>query len=143
MNRCSKRICFKKDGHRQNADGPLRRIDHVWVQNFFDTLVNGEECAEREENNGDNKRPEITLASVTKRMFAVRRHSRSFASKKQQHLISSIGNRVDAFGQQRTRTGEDEANELGNGDAKVGDHRCDNSSGGTFGRHRFRLVLMP
>ena len=47
------------------------------------------------------------------------------AADEQQDLVPGVGHRVDALGEHRARPGEQEAGELGDGDAEVGDERRD------------------
>ena len=59
-----------------------------------------------EEEQSDQKRPEIRFAPVAERVLSRRRFGASPHADEQQNLVGAVGGRVDRFGQKRARAGD-------------------------------------
>src|SRR2546423_13623693 len=95
-------------------------------------FVDGEERAEREEDEGDDEGPEVALLTEAEGMPGRGPPSGPPAAEEQQRLVSGVGGRVERLGQHGRRPGESEAQELGRRDAEVGEERGDDSPAGAF-----------
>jgi len=69
------------------------------VKELVDALVDRVDAAEREEHDGDYERPEVLFLAVAERVGVVSRPLGALVTEKEQHLVASIGERVDSFGQ--------------------------------------------
>ena len=96
------------------------RLELVGVQQLLDALEDGEHRAEGEQHDRHDEGPEVALAAVAERVDRGRLLLGPVAAEQQQELVAGVGQRVHALGQHRRRPGEDEADELGDGDAEVG-----------------------
>ena len=103
----------------EDDDGDGDRLELVGVADLLDALVDGEHAAQAEQDDGDDERPEVPLAAVAERVLGGRRPLRPPAAEQQQRLVARVGHRVDALGQHRARAGDQEADELGDGDAAL------------------------
>ena len=116
---------LQHDGEEEDADGDLRRLHVVGVADLGDALVDGEGTTEAEQHEGDDEGPEVALAAVAERVRRVGRPPGSLAAEQQQALVPGVGDRVDGLREHRGRAGDDEADELGDGDAGVRQQRGD------------------
>jgi hypothetical protein len=66
----------------------------------------------------------------------------AFGAEHQQRLIAGVGQRVAGLGQQAGGSGDEEADELGDGDAEVGEE-CGDDRFAAAVVHRYRLAHPP
>jgi hypothetical protein len=90
------------------------------LMQFVPPLVNGEQPAEREQQNRHQEGPEIDDIAVAERMFLVRFPFRFLHAAQQQHLVAAIGGRMNRLCQHRARTGHGRGRAFRNQDAGVG-----------------------
>ena len=119
--RRAQRERLEDDGDDEDADGDAEVVDLVRVADLLDALVEGEQAAHREQHEGDDEGPEVALAAVAERVLAVGGLARPLAAEQQQRLVAGVGERVDGLGEQARRRRDQEADELGDGDAEVGE----------------------
>ena len=119
--RRAQRHRLEDDGDEEDADGDRQVLDLVGVAQLGDALVEGEQAAHREQHEGDDEGPEVALPAVAERVLAVGGLAGPLAAEQQQRLVAGVGQRVERLGQQARRAGDQEADELGDGDAEVGE----------------------
>ena len=79
--------------------------------------------------------PEVALAAVAERVRLGGGELGAPVAEQQQQLVAGVGQRVHALGQHRRRAGEGEPDELGHGDAQVGQQRGEDRSLAAAGGH--------
>ncbi len=89
------------------------------MQHVFETFVERQRRAEREDHDRDDKAPEIDLLAVAKRKTRTGRSPRRAQSIKQQDLVAGVHQRVDALGEHRSATGNGGGAKLGHRDQAV------------------------
>ena len=120
----AQRPALEDDGEQQDADGDRQALDLVRVAQLLDALVEGEQAAHREQHEGDDEGPEVALAAVAERMVGVG----GLASARLPPSSSSAWLPVSASewtasASRLGRAGDEEPDELGDGDAEVGEER--------------------
>ena len=132
--RGAEREALHHHGDQQDGDGPAGRVQLVGMQQLLDALEQGEHRAQGEQHDRDHERPEVPLAAVAERVGGGGIPARAAVAEQQQELVAGVGQGVHALGQHRRRPGEGEADELGHGDAQVGqqcgEHRLLAAAGG-------------
>ena len=88
-----------------------------------DALVEGEHAADREQHDGDDEGPEVALPPVAEGVLGIRLARRPLAAEHQQTLVAGVGEGVDRLGEEARRAGDQETDELGDGDPEVGEER--------------------
>ena len=114
---------LEADGEHEDADRHAEVLDLVRVAQLGEALVEGEHAAEREQHEGDDERPEVALPAVAEGVLGVRLARRPLAAEHQQALVAGVGERVERLGEQAGRAGDEEPDELGDGDPEVGEER--------------------
>ena len=107
----------------EDADRDAEVLDLVRMAQLGDALVEGEQAAHREQHEGDDERPEVALAAVAEGVLGVGLALRPLAAEHQQALVAGVGEGVDRLGEQAGRAGDQEPDELGDGDPEVGEER--------------------
>ena len=93
-------------------------------------LINREEPADREEQNGDHEGPEIARLAVPKRVFCIGSFPGTLDAHKQQELIAAICYRMTDLSNGTTATGEICCHRLGNGDPQISEEGVHDRLGG-------------
>ena len=107
------------------AYGDPELLDLVRVAELVDALVEREQAAHAEQHQRHHERPEVALGAVAERVRVVGGTLAAATAEHEQALVAGVGEAVPGFGQQAGRTGEEEADELGDGDAEVREERGD------------------
>jgi hypothetical protein len=94
-------IPLQDNAEEQDADGDRWVIDLVRMADLLDALEDRERAAEREEHEGDNKRPEESFAAVAELVPLSGLAARRLAAVQQQRLVAGVRERVDGLGQHR------------------------------------------
>ena len=139
----AQRETLEHDGEQEDADGDAEVLDLVGVAQLLDALVEGEQPAHREQHEGDDERPEVALAPVAERVVGVGGLGGPLAAEEQEQLVAGVGEGVDRLGEQPGRAGDQEADELGDGDAEVGEERGEDRPPAAVIVHRPRLPQPP
>ena len=77
----SQRKRFERNGDQKNRDRDGQSLGFVGVGEFPDALVQSELSAHREENQGDDERPEVAFATESELEFTIRVAFRAFRAK--------------------------------------------------------------
>ncbi len=93
------------DGEDEDRDRDDQVLGLVRVADLLDALVQGEQPAHAEQDEGDDERPEVALAPVAEGMLAVGGALGPLAAEQQQCLVAGVGNRVHRLGEQRRPSG--------------------------------------
>jgi hypothetical protein len=123
--RGAEREGFQDDGDGQDAHGHAHRLDVVLVAQLLVALEQGEHRAQDEQHQGHHERPEVALAAVAERMDLGGPLAGPSGAQQQQPLVGAVGHRVHRLGQHGRGAGDQEPDELGHGDAGVGQERGD------------------
>ena len=83
------------------------------VPDRLDAFVEGDPGAECEQQQRDDKAPEVEFATVTERMRRIRRACRLPHAVEQQELVAGIDHGMDGFRQHRRRAGQPCGDEFG------------------------------
>ncbi len=116
---------LEHDGEPEDRDGDDEVLRLVRMAHLLDALEQGEQAAHAEQDQGDDECPEVALAAVPEGMLAVGGPLGAAPTEQQKALVAGIGNGVDALGEQACGAGDEEADELGEGDAGVCQQRGD------------------
>ena len=85
----------------------------------MDALVDREHGAHGEQHERDDERVEVALCAEPELVLFGLLSLRPVAADEEQRLVAGVGDRVDGLGQQRGGSGNDEGDELRDGDAEV------------------------
>jgi hypothetical protein len=97
----------------------------VGVPQLLYPLAEGEQRPQAEDHEGDHERPEVPLPPIAEGVLDRRRPARPAPAEEQQALVGGVRHRVQRLGEHRGRAGRGEADELGDGDAQVGEEGGD------------------
>ena len=108
------------DGDAQDQQGD-RQVGHRGrVAQLVHPLVDGEDGAAGEQDDGHDEGPEIGLAGKAEGVKLVGLLGGLLDADEQQHLVQGVGGGVDGLGQHGRRGGEQGHDELDQGDEQVG-----------------------
>ena len=106
------------------------------MDDLLDALIDGEHRAEGEEHDRHHEGPEEPLASEAELMLFGGVAPRASAAEQQQELVAGVGEGVHSLGEHGARHREREADELGHGDAQIGEERGEDRPLRLVGGHR-------
>jgi hypothetical protein len=112
-----------EDGDAQDGEGHAGALDLMGVAQLLDALVQGEQPTEGEEDQGHHERPEVAFAAEPEGMVGRGRLAGPGSAQEQQALVPGVGDGVDGLGQHGGRAGDEEPDELGHRDGRVGQER--------------------
>ena len=92
-------------------------------QDMAISFVDRHSCADREDQDGDDERPEIQFASIAERVRVVGRLRGALLAVQEQDLVAAIDAGVESLGQHRRRSGQSRRDEFRDADAKIGGER--------------------
>ena len=123
---CSQRgAALENQREAENGKPKPDALDGFGPMQFVNAFVNRKHAARREQQQGDDERPEVHVAAVAQRVPRVGRPPRLPQPDQQQHLIGAVRAGVNRLGQQRPRTGEKRRHGLGDRDGDVDQQRLD------------------
>ena len=140
--RGAKAVALQADRDDQDRDRHDGRVQARWVGNLVVALVEREHRAEGEEHKRDHERVEEPAAAVSELVQRVGFLTCFPLPEQQQTLVAGVGDRVHRLGQHRRAAGDQVADELRDGDARVGQQGRQDRPGTALGRHR-RFPLDP
>ena len=99
------------------------------IVKLLEPLIQGEQAAQRENNNRDNKRINVAVTAITERMLFIGLLAGGATAHQQQQLVTGVSQRMDALGQHRGRTGQGKSQELQDGNTDIRPQGGNNRSG--------------
>ena len=118
---CHAKGCALGGQREQNRrDSPSRRSYLLVRPQAHRAFDERQDPTAEKEQHSDDKRPEVGCPALTQRMLGGWRRARLTATQKQQSLVAGIGDRMKGLRQQRARSGEHRAGELGDRDRDIG-----------------------
>ena len=116
---------LQDDREAEDAERDPCTVDLVRVAHLLNAFVEREEATHTEQHEGDDERPEVALGPVPERVGAVGGTPATLGPEQEQTLVTGVGDAVAGLGEEAGRPGEDEPDELRDGNAKVGEERGD------------------
>ena len=110
-------------GDEQDDDGDAEVLDLVRVAQLLDALVEGEQAAHAEQHEGHDEGPEVALPAVAEGVLGRGRLAGPVAAEEQQQPGCRCRPASGSPRPAGRRPGDEEPDELGDGDAEVGEER--------------------
>ena len=127
LHRHAERITLQQDRTHQNSHrNPLPLSNTVRVMQLLITLIQSEQATQGKDNNRNNKRVNIAVTAITKRMFLISLLLRSATAQKKQKLITRVSHRVNSLRQHRRRTSQRKSQKLQHRNTQVRTQRSNN-----------------
>jgi hypothetical protein len=117
--RLAEREGLQDDGKDEDGHAPAGLLQGMRVPELLNALVDREEAAGGEENQGHHERPEEPLAPVAEGVIGRGPFGRLPGSEHQESLIGGVGQGMERLGQERGGSGDQKAHELTGGDPQV------------------------
>ena len=126
LHRGAQRERLEHDGDDEDDEGDAGVLDLVRVAQLLDAFVQREQPTHAEQHEGDDEGPEVALGPVAERVGRGRRGAcRACDPSISRAWLPVSASECAGLGQQTGRPGDQEPDELGDGDAEVGEERGD------------------
>jgi hypothetical protein len=125
LDRGAQRERLQQDRDAQNRQRDPQVLEFVRIQDLLDALVDREQAADGEQDDGHQERVDVALSAVAEGVRRVRPLLRLPAPEEQKQLVAAVCHRVDGLGEHGRRPGERPGDELRQRDPHVRKERRD------------------